>query len=117
MTPASSNPDHDPERYLADVFDELTQRSYAKRAIRLAMQAASVLAGVDGLCLLTAAGDRCTLALAQRQEIYSCDLRSSRLYRAVVRPHRAAGAGARTLWGKEDSISCRPASSTRSAQH
>ena len=104
MTPASSNPDHDPERYLAAVFDELTSAPTRSAAIRLTMQAASVLAGAEGVCLLTAAGDRNTLALAQRQEIYSCDLRSSRLHRAMVRPHRAAGTGARTLWGKEDSI-------------
>ena len=104
MTPASSNPDHDPDRYLANVFDELTSAPTRSAAIRLSMQAASVLAGADGLCLLTAAGDRCTLALAQRQEIYSCDLRSSRLHRAMVRPHRAAVTGARTLWGKQDSI-------------
>ena len=98
------DPAQDPARYLAEVFDELTGAPTRNAAIRCVMQAANTLAGTEGLCLLTAAGDRCTLALAHRPEIYSCDLRSTELYRALAPLHRTAAVSSRTLWGKQHSL-------------
>jgi len=94
----------DPERYLADVFDELTSAGRRDTSVQVVVRAARELADADGMCLLTAAGERCVVALAQQQEIYLCDLRNSGLYRAVAPLLRAETAGSRTLWGKEDFI-------------
>lgn len=93
-----------PERYLADVFDELTSAGRRDTSVQVVVRAARELADADGMCLLTAAGERCVVALAQQQEIYLCDLRNSGLYRAVAPLLRAETAGSRTLWGKEDFI-------------
>jgi two-component sensor histidine kinase len=95
MTASSSDPGREPDRYIADVFDQLTVAGPAEASVRIAAQAATALADVDGLCLMSPDGDRCVVALAQQQEIYLCDLRSSNLYRASARG---------LLWGKEDSI-------------
>ena len=95
MTASSCDPGQDPQRYLADVFDELAGAGTLDAAVRIATEAASKLADADGLCLLSLDGDRCVVALAHRDQIYLCDLRTSDLYRASAR---------RVLWGKEDSI-------------
>jgi two-component sensor histidine kinase len=95
MTALSSDPGWDPERYLAGVFDELTAVCTAEASARIAAHAAAELADVDGLCLVSPDGDRCVVALAQQQEIYLCDLRSSGLYRASAR---------QLLWGEQDVI-------------
>jgi len=94
----------DPERYLADVFDELTSAGRRDTSVQVVVRAARELADADGMCLLTAAGERCVVALAQQQEIYLCDLRNSGLYRAAAPLLRGETAGSRTLWGKEDFI-------------
>lgn len=104
MTPSCTDPAQDSERYLAAVFDELTSAPTQDSAIRSATQAANVLAGTEGLCLVTAEGDRCPLALTHRPEIYSCDLRSTELYRSLASLQRTAAASSRTLWGKQHSI-------------
>jgi hypothetical protein len=90
-----------PDRYLADVFDGLTAATTSEAAAQLAVHAAYELAVVDGLCLITQGEEHCVVALAQQQQTYRCDLRSSGMYRAVVGSERA---GTRTLWGKEDVI-------------
>ena len=95
MTALSSEPGWDPERYLAGVFDELTAVGTAEASARIAVQAAAELAEVDGLCLVSPDAERCVVALAQQQEIYQCDLRSSGFCRASAR---------HLLWGKEDVI-------------
>jgi len=94
----------DPERYLADVFDELTSAGRRDTSVQVVVRAARELADADGMCLLTAAGERCVVALAQQQEIYLCDLRNSGLYRAAAPLLRGETTGSRTLWGKEDFI-------------
>jgi two-component sensor histidine kinase len=95
MTASSSDPARNPERYLAHVFGELTAAGTLDASVRIAARAASELADADGLCLVSPAGEHCVVALAQREQIYLCDLRGSDLYRASAR---------RMLWGKEDSI-------------
>lgn len=95
MTASSSNPGKDSELFLAGVFDELAGAGTFDAAVRVAAEAASELADADGLCLMSPDGDRCVVALAHREQIYLCDLRSSDLYR---------DSGRRVLWGKQDSI-------------
>jgi two-component sensor histidine kinase len=90
-----------PDRYLADVFDELTTATTDAAAARIAVRAAYELAAVDGLCLLTQTQERCAVALAQGQRTYRCDLRNSSMYRAA---DRSDPVGTHTLWGKEESI-------------
>jgi two-component sensor histidine kinase len=94
----------DPERYLAEVFDQLTAAGTRDASVRIAVQAANELAQVDGLCLLSAAGERCVVALAQQQLIHQCDLRNSGLYRTAAPLFRSEATRSRTLWGKEDFI-------------
>jgi two-component sensor histidine kinase len=94
----------DPERYLADAFDELTSAGRRDTSVQIVVRAAHELADVDGVCMLSAAGERCVVALAQQQEIHLCDLRNSGLYRAAAPLLRGETTGSRTLWGKEDFI-------------
>ena len=72
--------------------------------MRIAAQAASELANAEGVCILSAAGDGCVVALAHREQLYVCDLRNSGLYRAASPLLRGEASGSRTLWGKEDFI-------------
>src|SRR4029453_6889252 len=94
----------DPERYLADVFDGLTAADTRNISLRIVAHAAHELADADGICMVSAAGERCVVALARQQEIHLCDLRSSGLYRAAAPLLRGESAGSRMLWGKEDCI-------------
>jgi two-component sensor histidine kinase len=94
----------DPERYLVDVFDQLTAAGARETCVRIAAQAASELANAEGVCILSAAGDGCVVALAPREQLYVCDLRNSGLYRAASPLLRGEASGSRTLWGKEDFI-------------
>jgi two-component sensor histidine kinase len=94
----------DPERYLADVFDELTSADGRDASVQIVMRAARELADADGMCMLSPAGERCVVSLAQQQEIHLCDLRNSGLYRAAAPLLRGETASSRTLWGKEDFI-------------
>ena len=94
----------DPERYLADVFDQLAAVGTRDTCLRIAARAASELANAEGVCILSATGDRCLVALAQRDQVHTCDLRNSGLYRAASPLLRGEAAGSRTLWGKEDFI-------------
>jgi two-component sensor histidine kinase len=94
----------DPERYLADVFDQLTTASTRDASLRIAVQAANELAQVDGLCMVSAAGERCVVARAHQQLIHQCDLRNSGLYRTAAPLFRSEASRSRTLWGKEDFI-------------
>jgi len=94
----------DPERYLADVFDGLTAADARDTSLRIVVHAAHELADTDGLCMVSAAGDRCVVALPRHEEIHLCDLRSSGLYRAAAPLLRGENAGSRMLWGKEDCI-------------
>jgi len=94
----------DPERYLADVFDELTAAGRPDASMRIVVHAAHELADADGVCMLSATGERCVVALARQQEIHLCDLRNSGLYRAAAPLLRSATTSSRTLWGKEDFI-------------
>jgi two-component sensor histidine kinase len=94
----------DSERYLAEVFDALTTAGTRDECVHLAAQAAKTLADANGLCAVSLDGERCVLARADMQQICLCDLRNSSLYRAAVSQRRVENGGARTLWGKEDSI-------------
>jgi two-component sensor histidine kinase len=94
----------DPERYLADVFDQLTSAGEQDISLQIVMSAAHELADADGMCMLSTTGERCVVALAQQQEIHLCDLRNSGLYRAAAPLLRGETSGSRTLWGKEDFI-------------
>ena len=94
----------DPERYLSDAFDQLTSAGGQDISVQIVMRAAHELADADGMCMLSASGDRCVVALAQQQKIHLCDLRNSGLYRAAAPLLRGETTGARTLWGKEDFI-------------
>ena len=94
----------EPERYLVDVFDQLTAAGARDKCVHIAAQAASELANAEGVCLLSAAGDGCVVALAQREQLYVCNLRNSGLYRAASPLLRGEASGSRTLWGKEDFI-------------
>lgn len=94
----------DPERYLADVFDGLTAADVRDTALRIVVRAARELADADGICMVSAAGERCVVTLARQPEIHLCDLRNSGLYRAAAALLRGETAGSRTLWGKEDFI-------------
>jgi two-component sensor histidine kinase len=94
----------DPERDLACVFDALTSADGRDTSLHVVVRAANELADADGICMLSAAGEHCVVALAGQQEIHPCDLRNSGLYRAAVPLLRGETAGSRTLWGKEDFI-------------
>jgi two-component sensor histidine kinase len=94
----------DPERYLVDVFDTLTSADGWDTSVQIVVGAAYELAAVDGMCLLSAGGERCVVALAQRQQLHLCDLRNSGVYRAAAPLLRGETTGSRTLWGKEDFI-------------
>src|SRR5262245_32196277 len=94
----------DPERYLARVFDDLAHAGSRDACARIAVRAASELGDAFGLCLLTPDGHDSILALASREPVYLCNLRSSGLYRAAVGLRRSGDYGSQTLWGKEDFI-------------
>jgi two-component sensor histidine kinase len=94
----------DPERYVADVLDRLTAADSRDISLRIVVQAAHELAGADGICMLSAPGERCVVALARHEEIHLCGLRSSGLYRTAAPLLRGEIAGSRTLWGKEDFV-------------
>jgi two-component sensor histidine kinase len=87
---------------LADVLDELTAAATPDACVRITVQAASELAGADGLCLLSVDGDSCVVALADQQQSYRCDLHTSSFCRASL--PRPEAAGSRMLWDKEDFI-------------
>ena len=74
----------DPERYLGDVFDQLTSAGEQEVSVQIVMRAAHELADADGMCMLSATGERCVVALAQQRQIDLCDLRNSGLYRAAA---------------------------------
>jgi two-component sensor histidine kinase len=103
MTATSSGPGRDTERYLADIFDQLTAAGSPDAALRIAARAASELAEADGLCLLAAGGDRCVVALPQQQICYR-DLRSSGLFRTGSDLHGVEASGPQLVWGKEEAI-------------
>ncbi|HKQ13905.1 MAG TPA: sensor histidine kinase [Steroidobacteraceae bacterium] len=94
----------DPERYIATVFDGLAAADSQGACVRIAATAAGELAEVNGLCLLSAEGDDSVLALASRDPLYLCNLRSSGLYRTALSMRRAADLNSRMLWGREDWI-------------
>ena len=94
----------DPERHLADVFNQLTSADGRDASVQIVARAAHELADADGMCMLSAGGERCVVVLAQQQQIHLCDLRNSGLYRAAAQLVRGESAGSRTLWDKEDFI-------------
>src|SRR5262249_1330324 len=94
----------DAERYLAEVFDELSAAGSQDACVQIAVQAACELAEAYGLCLLTADGDDSLVALANREQLYLCNLRNSGLYRAAASLRRVGADSTRTIWGKEDFI-------------
>ena len=94
----------DPERYLADLFDQLTVAHARDTCVRIAVRAASELANADGVCILSVSGDGCVVALPQQEQIHQCDLRNSGLHRAASPLLRGEAVGSRMLWGKEDFI-------------
>src|SRR5262245_65577314 len=97
---AGVNMDH--YRYLADVFDALTAAVTQDACVQIAARAASELAEAYGLCLLSADGEDCTLALATREPLYLCNLRHTALYRTALSMRHAAESSSRMLFGRED---------------
>ncbi len=94
----------EPDRYLAGILDALTAAATRDAGLRIVARAARELAGAEGLCLLSAIGDRCSVVLAQQNQIHECDLRSSNLHRGAGPLLRGEASGAQVLWGKEDAI-------------
>ena len=94
----------DMERYLAEVFDELTDAVTLDARVLIAARAASALADACGVCLLSADGDDSLVALAREQPLYLCNLQRSGLYRAALSLRQVEARNSRTLWGKEDLI-------------
>jgi two-component sensor histidine kinase len=94
----------DLERSLAEVFNKLTSADGRDTCVQIVMRAAYELADAEGMCMLSAGGERCVVVLAQQQEIHLCDLRNSGLYRAAAPLLRVVTTGSRRLWGKEDFI-------------
>ncbi|HET9444965.1 MAG TPA: sensor histidine kinase [Steroidobacteraceae bacterium] len=104
MTSQSSNPTQEPERYLADILHELSAAATREAGVRIVARAARTLAGAEGMCILSAVGDRCIVALAQHSQVHECDLRSSSIHRGAGPLLRSEASGAQVLWGKEDTI-------------
>jgi two-component sensor histidine kinase len=97
-----SDPAFSSERYLTSVLDEMSSAGAARDAcMAIVARAANSLAAADGFCLLPLGAERCMLALADRSELYHCEVASTKLYQVAAAAHRPESLGTRILLGDE----------------
>jgi two-component sensor histidine kinase len=94
----------DPERYLAMVFEEMAVAGTRETCVLIAARAAAALSGTYGLCLVSADGDDCLLALENQPDLYVCNLQSLGLYESAASLRLSGSSTPRMLWAKEDFI-------------
>ncbi|MGH8186597.1 MAG: HWE histidine kinase domain-containing protein, partial [Steroidobacteraceae bacterium] len=90
------------ERYLSSILDEMSGADAARQAcMAIVARAAKSLAEADGFCLLPLGAEHCVLVLADRSELFDCDVASTKLYQLAAAAHRPESPGTRILLGDE----------------
>jgi two-component sensor histidine kinase len=69
--------------FAATVLDQLTSAASRDAVIRVAIEAGSKLAGIDGLCLVARAGKSSLVALAGTGPVHACEMQEPNLHRLI----------------------------------